>query len=61
MVCLFKVILNKDLKNIKPFLDEKVEKYNHPDFIETDPIQIPHQFSEKEGVEIVEFFGASID
>lgn len=60
MVCLFKMILNKDLQNIKQFLDEKAEKYNHPDFIETDPIQIPHQFSEKEDIEIAGFFAASI-
>ena len=27
---------------LKSFLDEKVALYNHPKFIESDPIQIPH-------------------
>jgi hypothetical protein len=26
-------------------LNSKVEQYNHIDFIELDPISIPHQFS----------------
>lgn len=49
-----------NLKEIKNFLDEKAEKYNHPDFIQTDPIQIPHQFSQKEDIEISAFFAATI-
>ena len=28
---------------MKEFLDEKVELYNRPSFIELDPISIPHQ------------------
>ena len=32
-------------KELKIFLDEKVELYNNPNFIESDPIQIPHLFS----------------
>lgn len=45
---------------LKTFLDEKVEQYNHPRFIETDPISIPHQFSEKEDIEIAGFLAATI-
>ncbi len=45
---------------LKEFLDEKVVKYNNPDFIESDPIQIPHQFSLKEDVEIAGFLAATI-
>ncbi|MGJ8549992.1 TIGR02757 family protein [Winogradskyella wichelsiae] len=45
---------------IKDFLDEKVELYNHPKFIESDPIQIPHQFSKKEDIEIAGFLSATI-
>ncbi|WP_372947304.1 TIGR02757 family protein [Mariniphaga sp.] len=45
---------------IKEFLDEKVEKYNRPAFIETDPIQIPKQFSQKENIEIAAFLTATI-
>ena len=45
---------------LKEFLDEKVELYNHPNFIESDPIQIPHQFSSKEDIEIAGFLAATI-
>lgn len=45
---------------IKAFLDYKVQEYNHPKFIETDPIQIPHQFSLKEDIEIAGFLTATI-
>jgi uncharacterized protein (TIGR02757 family) len=45
---------------IKSFLDEKVELYNNPNFIESDPIQIPHLFSQKEDIEIAGFLSASI-
>ncbi len=47
-------------KALKEFLDEKVELYNNPKFIETDPIQIPHQFSKKEDIEISSFLVATI-
>lgn len=50
--------MNKIL--LKEFLDEKVTLYNNPDFIETDPIQIPHQFSKKEDIEISSFLIATI-
>lgn len=51
-----------DLKfnELKDFLDEKVAQYNHPRFIETDPIQIPHQYSLKEDIEISGFLTATI-
>ena len=45
---------------IKPFLDSRVIQYNRPDFIETDPIQIPHRFSRKEDIEIAGFLAATI-
>lgn len=45
---------------IKSFLDYKVEEYNNPTFIETDPILIPHQFSKKEDIEIAGFLTATI-
>ena len=47
-------------KELKEFLDTKVEQYNHPKFIESDPIQIPHQFSKKEDIEIAGFLTATI-
>ena len=48
------------LKELKSFLDEKVLLYNNPNFIESDPIQIPHQFSSKEDIEIAGFLTATI-
>jgi len=45
---------------LKDFLDAKVEEYNNPKFIESDPIQIPHQFSKKEDIEIAGFLSATI-
>jgi uncharacterized protein (TIGR02757 family) len=50
--------LNKS--ELKEFLDSKVEQYNNPKFIESDPIQIPHQFNKKEDVEIAAFLTATI-
>lgn len=47
-------------RELKDFLDEKVSIYNHPNFIETDPIQIPHKFSLKEDIEIAGFLVATI-
>lgn len=43
---------------IKDFLDEKARQYNHPDFIATDPITIPHRFAKKEDIEIAGFLTA---
>jgi uncharacterized protein (TIGR02757 family) len=45
---------------LKLFLDEKVVQYNHPRFLEDDPIQIPHRFSLKEDIEISAFLTATI-
>ncbi|MGB5943158.1 MAG: TIGR02757 family protein [Leeuwenhoekiella sp.] len=47
-------------KEIKQFLDEKALLYENPKFIGTDPIQIPHQFSKKEDIEIAGFMAATI-
>ncbi|UMB61088.1 TIGR02757 family protein [Lutibacter sp. A80] len=47
-------------KELKEFLDIKVVEYNNPTFIESDPIQIPHQFSIKEDIEISGFLTATI-
>ncbi len=48
------------LDELQSFLNEKVELYNHPDFIESDPIQIPHLYSQKEDIEIAGFLSATI-
>lgn len=45
---------------LKSFLDEKVLQYNTLDFIESDPVQIPHLFTQKEDIEIAGFLSATI-
>ena len=42
------------------FLEEKHERYNRPEFIENDPISIPHLFNKKEDIEIAGFLTAVI-
>lgn len=42
------------------FLNEKVIQYNTLDFIESDPVQIPHLFTQKEDIEIAGFLSATI-
>ena len=43
---------------VEDLLREKAAYYNHPEFIETDPIQIPASFSKKEDIEISGFLSA---
>jgi uncharacterized protein (TIGR02757 family) len=45
-------------QKLKEFLDEKADFYNHPGFIENDPITIPHQFTRKQDIEIAGLFAA---
>lgn len=49
-----------NFEELKIFLDEQVDKYNQPFFIEDDPIQIPHLFEHKMDVEIAGFLTATI-
>lgn len=49
-----------DYSELRDFLNEKVLQYNRPDFIEDDPIQIPHLYEEKEDIEIAGFLAAVI-
>ncbi|WP_047245429.1 TIGR02757 family protein [Maribacter thermophilus] len=45
---------------LKDFLDSKVVAYNNPNFLESDPIQIPHLYTKKEDIEISAFLTATI-
>lgn len=47
-------------EELRDFLNEKADQYNAPDFIENDPIQIPHRFSLKQDIEIAGFLAATI-
>lgn len=53
-------MLSPEFLEIKTFLDAKVEEFNTPSYIETDPIQVPHQFSQTENIEISAFLTATI-
>ena len=41
-------------------LSEKAQHYNHPDFVASDPIQIPKRFHNKSDIEIAAFLSAII-
>lgn len=45
-------------KELRKFLNRKVDEYNQPSFIESDPISIPHLFSKKQDIEIAGFFAS---
>lgn len=45
---------------LKDFLEEKAELYNQPKFIETDPIQIPREFTRDDDIEISGFLASTI-
>lgn len=47
-------------RELKDFLDAKVLEYEHPRFLESDPLQIPHRFNKKEDIEISAFLTATI-
>lgn len=41
-------------------LEDRYHRYNVPSYIDDDPIQVPHLFSQKEDIEIAAFLTASI-
>jgi uncharacterized protein (TIGR02757 family) len=41
-------------------LESKYLQYNSPEFIENDPVSIPHRFSKPQDIEIAAFFSATI-
>jgi uncharacterized protein (TIGR02757 family) len=47
-------------EELKDFLEAKTEKFNRSEFISTDPIQVPKQFSQKENIEIAAFLTSVI-
>ena len=48
------------MQNIKNILDENLKKYNKDEFIQFDPVQIPHLFTKKEDIEISAFLTSII-
>lgn len=49
-----------NFEELKDYLDFKADQYNNPNFIESDPIQIPHRYKVKEDIEISGFLAATI-
>ena len=52
--------MNLNKQEVKEFLDKKAKEFNNPNFIESDPISVPHRFSLKEDIEISGFLAATI-
>ena len=46
------------MENLKDLLDEKYLRYNQADFIENDPVCVPHHFKKKQDIEIAGLFAA---
>jgi uncharacterized protein (TIGR02757 family) len=44
--------------NLQAFLEETYQKFNKPDFIANDPIQIPHRYTRLQDIEITAFWTA---
>lgn len=49
-----------NFEELKDFLNEKADVYNQSEFIQDDPIQIPHRFTLKQDIEIAGFLAATI-
>lgn len=49
-----------NFEELKDYLDFKADQYNNPNFIESDPIQIPHRYKVKEDIEISGFLASTI-
>lgn len=48
-----------DADKFQNFLDQRVEQYNQPAFVQDDPVSVPHQFRKKHDIEIAGFFAAT--
>jgi uncharacterized protein (TIGR02757 family) len=48
------------IMELRDFLDEKVEQFNRPNFIELDPISIPHRYKKKQDIEMAGLIAAML-
>jgi uncharacterized protein (TIGR02757 family) len=46
--------------DLKSFLEDKLLQYNNQNFIEKDPISIPHRYTKKQDIEIAGFLAATL-
>lgn len=51
---------NISRKELFELLEDSYERFNRPDFIQDDPVGIPHRFDRKEDIEIAGFLSALI-
>ena len=49
-----------ELEQLRHFLNQKVQQYQSSAFIDSDPVSIPHQFTNREDIEIAAFLTATI-
>lgn len=54
------VSCNFSKEELRDLLERLHDKYNSPDFIEADPISVPHSFSERDDREIAGLFASTI-
>jgi uncharacterized protein (TIGR02757 family) len=47
-------------RELKTFLDQKVDQFNEPSFLKDDPLGVVHQFSKKNDIEIMGLLMATI-
>ncbi|MCW9707697.1 TIGR02757 family protein [Fodinibius salsisoli] len=50
----------EEIKKLKPFLDEWVERIEKPDYIDSDPVLFMHAFNKKEDRLLAGFFAATM-
>ena len=53
-------MMNLTHQQLYEFLEDKAAFYNNPEFVEKDPISIPHLFTKKEDIEIAGFLAATL-
>lgn len=53
-----KEIYHTNILNLKEYLDNVVDKINHIDFIELDPVSIPHRYQLPQDIEIAGLFSS---
>lgn len=49
---------NKQLQNLKPYLDKWVERIEQPEYIQNDPVSFMHAFDDKEDQALAGFYAA---
>ena len=47
-------------EELKAFLEEKTTQYQKPEFLSSDPVQVPHGFVSRENIEVSAFLTATI-